>query len=160
MNRRMIAIAAGLLAASVGAFVALGGFGERAPETAAPFRPKGEMFLTDNGAGTRVYLDADTVRGDRTSRQGWVISDHTDDKSAEDRKSKDLFRVNCETTSFQIVSALAEKRDGTTGKAWNEAPGDPATMQYAVPDTIGADVVTAICDERYDPPEDRSDPAK
>lgn len=143
-----------LAMAGVAALVAGAVFWPTVPSTApksASFRPSGDALIMETDTHTKIFLNADSVRGDRAHRQGWIISDFTADKAEKDGKRLEMMQANCDTTGFKIVSVVVYDREGETTHTWNEFPDRPTATQYPVPGSIGEGMVNAICDARYDP---------
>jgi len=115
-------------------------------------RPTGELYVTTNSGGTRLSLAAETVRGERSARQGWIVSDHANDKSVPQRQSKELWVVNCETTAFRTPSYVSYDKDDKVLHSINETKEQSENVRFPAPDTIASAVVDALCTSRFDPP--------
>lgn len=62
-----------------------------AAPTAKQARPKGVVTFKADNDGAVWKVDADTVRGARDQRQGWVIIDTTKDKTVSYREARYLY---------------------------------------------------------------------
>lgn len=134
-------------AASFAAYVAA----MRPPDTPA-IRPVGEMYIMTLDDKTVLRLNADSVLGARSARQGWIKSEipAKDGKGASTRL--ELVKADCETTAFKVLSYTVYDDQGEASESWNENPKFPADTQYPIPDSVGEAMLKSLCDKRYDRP--------
>lgn len=121
------------------------------PQPTYSARPTGLQYLTVTKSKTELALDADSVRGERSSRRAWVVSDHKKDTTTVARETKELYTVNCDLGSYRNPSIVQYDAKGATILSWDESEDDEAKTRHAIPGTIGNTIVNAICDSRYDP---------
>mgnify|MGYP001499115919 CR=1 FL=1 len=122
-----------------------------APLPAISPRPTGLIRVGENDSGTVRYLEANSVRGDRAHRRGWIISDHSKDRTVAQRETKQLVRANCDEGSYTIPSYVMYDKDGGVITTWDESEDDKARVFHAVPGSIGESNFEAVCDARFDP---------
>ena len=129
-----------------------------APTVAAPLpavhpvRPKGIVTFNADRNGSVWKVDADSVRGSRKQRQGWIIIDASKDKTAAYREERLLYQVDCETTAALELSKATYGKEGQNLTGESVAP-EKVKAQYWPPNTFGAKVVNFICDPRFDGPQ-------
>lgn len=111
----------------------------------------GMLYVTTSKSGTSIRVDADSVRGDRQHRRGWVVSDHSRDKEAPQRETKELYIANCDEGSFRVPSFVTYDKKGDVLSSWDETDTDKAKTQHATPGTIGETTFDKLCDSRFDP---------
>jgi len=119
------------------------------PAPAPSIRPTGVLELTADSDGSIWFLDADSVRGTRQSRQGWVTVDHSQDKTLPQRTSKTLYLVDCATTGTRELSFVAYDANGRVLSTSDSKPEEAAT-KYFPPDSVGWSVPNEICRRVYD----------
>jgi hypothetical protein len=117
--------------------------------SAIAVRPTGLIPITTLESGTSWWLEAETVKGQRTERLGWVLHDHQNDKKTPYRTSKELWLVDCEKDAFRILSFISYKVNGELGTRY-ETPADKAEVSYAVPSSNGAAVMRKLCQPVFD----------
>lgn len=115
-------------------------------------RPVGDVYITTTTSGTVWNLEANSVRGPRFNRIGWVTEDHSDDKEKRENKTKSLYNVNCETTGYRTLTEVTYGKDGKVINSWDEKDFGKE-VSYAPPGTMIASVMDAICDKRFDDPD-------
>jgi hypothetical protein len=113
-------------------------------------KPTVDMIITALDNKTVWMLDVSSVKGPRTARIGWVIQDHSNDNSTPYRTSKDMWKVNCDTTAYSNPSRVSYDKDGEVKNSW-DIPSDELVDKFAIPDSNGAAVVDAICSPIFDP---------
>lgn len=121
-----------------------------APVAALP-RPTGTIELGPDKEGSVWKIDADSVRGPRKERQGWVIIDASKDKTEPYREKRILYQVDCETTAARELSSATYDANGRSLTGESVAP-DKAEIQYWPPGTFGSTVAKFLCDVKFDPP--------
>lgn len=122
------------------------------PTTPAPIRPAGMIELTEGKNGWVYRLNADSVRGDRKHRQGWVIIDASKDKSVPWRFQHILTVVDCDTTALREISFLAYDAKGES--VWPGRSNDPVKTdpEFYPEGTIGYAPVRGMCGPEFDQP--------
>lgn len=126
--------------------------GAAAPELSLP-RPTGLLEVTETQSGSIWRLNADSVRGDRKHRQGWIIVDASKDKSVTNwRFHHVLYLVDCDTTAIRELSQIFYDAKGET--PWPTESKDPKDVEpeYYPEGTVGYAPVRALCDEAFDQP--------
>ena len=121
-------------------------------EVASP-RPSGMQDITVTKSGSIWRLNADSVRGDRKHRQGWVIIDASKDKTVTNwRFHHVLYLVDCDTTAARELSDIFYDANGET--PWPTAGKDPKDVkpEYYPEGTIGYAPVRALCAKEFDAP--------
>jgi hypothetical protein len=116
-----------------------------------PPRPTGMQPVTETKDGSVWRLNADSVRGDRRHRQGWVIVDASKDKTVTNwRFAHVLYLVDCDTTAARELSRIFYDAKGET--PWPAESWDPAEVkpEYYPEGTVGYAPVRALCDEGFD----------
>lgn len=117
----------------------------------APARPKGMMPLMTDDDGAEWQLNADSVRGPRTARQGWIKIDHTKDKTVNYRSNETLYQVDCETTAARRISEARYAADGkTVGQGKSKDP-EKTEPEFFPPSSIGYHVVQQLCSPAFGP---------
>jgi hypothetical protein len=117
--------------------------------TVTPIRPTGLIPITTLKNQTSWWLEADTVKGSRTERLGWVLHDHKDDKKTPYRTSKELWLVDCEKDAYRILSFVSYRPNGEVGSNF-EISAEKAEVSYAVPSSNGASVMRKLCQPSFD----------
>lgn len=118
-----------------------------------PPRPAGMQIVTEEKSGSIWRLNADSVRGDRQHRQGWVIIDASKDKTVTSwRFHHVLYLVDCDTTAARELSDIYYNAKGES--IWPTVDKDPkdAKLEYYPEGTIGYAPVRALCAEGFDAP--------
>lgn len=93
-----------------------------------------------------VFLDSSTVTPSRTARMAWVYDDLSKVTTTPFRSSKTLYRVNCDTTHYEILEQIHYLPDGKSGRSQAADNGSG----YYPPETNGAATVAEICKPRFD----------
>jgi hypothetical protein len=111
-------------------------------------RPAGMVALGSAEDDAVWKLDADSVRGPKNRRQGWVIIDHSNDETTSQRTTKSLFLVDCNTTASREISQGTYDASGNalTGESYD--PKD-VIAKYYPPDSMGYVVVSSICADEF-----------
>lgn len=118
---------------------------DEAAPALSPERPKGLIMLMTGKDGEVWHLDADSVRGPKTARQGWVKVDHSKDKTVNYRSDETLYQVDCETTAARRISEVRYNANGETvgeGKSRDPEKTDP---EFFPPSSIGYQIVQRLC---------------
>lgn len=116
---------------------------------APPPRPTGQVFITQLKNGTIWRLDADSVKGPRSKRIGWLIQDHSGNKSEPARRSSEIYIVNCETTAFTVPRRIDYDKDGVSMGSMYGSDQE----SFVPPESNGGRVVAEICDHKFDEPD-------
>jgi hypothetical protein len=117
------------------------------------FRPTGLYVIDFATDGKTLSLDAESVRGDRQHRQGWVINDATKDKTVTTwRTRKALELIDCDTTAVRELSNIYYDAKGApVFPAESHDPKDVKPTYYPN-GTIGFAPVQAMCNKAFDTP--------
>ncbi len=114
-------------------------------------RPSVDLPVGFLSSGTKWLVDSSSVKGSRSSRQGWITEDHSKDASRSERTTMTLWVVNCETGSYQNPSTVSYDAEGSVISA-DHKKLDDTSVQYAVPESRGSRVLGALCMEGFDTP--------
>ena len=118
----------------------------------APARPTGMIEIASGKQGIVYRLNADSVRGDRKNRQGWIIADASKDKSSDWRYHHTLFLVDCDTPAIRELSSIFYNAKGESlGSAKNHDPKD-AQPEFYPEGTIGYAPIKGLCVEGFEAP--------
>lgn len=117
----------------------------------APARPTGLVYAATSPEDSVWRVDADTIRGERTLRQGWVVIDHSKNSDTPVRETKTLYLINCETTGTKTPSRVDYAPDNSIMSMVNQ-DADEMPYDYYPPNSMGYAVVEVICGEAYDTP--------
>ena len=112
-------------------------------------RPTGEIFVTELKDGTIWRLDADSVRGPREARQAWQISDFSKNKYVTNQTVKTLYRINCNTSAFRILSVVEYDRKNQFRDKWTQETLK-STDDYPPPNSIIDTFVNMACSRMFD----------
>ncbi|MBP6363767.1 MAG: hypothetical protein KA329_09630 [Novosphingobium sp.] len=114
-------------------------------------RPTGQLYVTELEDGTIWRLDADSVLGPREARQAWNIEDYTKKKNAKIKNVKTLYRINCNTTAYRVLSVVEYDSKGQVKGSWGtENFGDKDN--YPPPDSVISSFVNLACGKGFDNP--------
>lgn len=114
-----------------------------------PVRPTGQVYLTTTKSGSVWSLNADSVKGDKRHRIGWVSMDYSKDKTVSSRSGRTLYSVDCETTATRTLSSIEYDKEGAANRTLDGKPEDPPT--YYPPESIAGGVVAEMCADKYGP---------
>ncbi len=116
----------------------------------APARPTGMIEIASGKQGIVYRLNAESVRGDRKNRQGWIIADASKDKSSDWRYHHTLFLVDCDTTAIRELSTIYYNAKGDS--LWPAENSDPkdAKPKFYPEGTLGYAPIEGLCAEGYD----------
>lgn len=126
-----------------------------APAAAAykPPRPSGMIEIGATQSGTILRLNADSVRGDRKNRQGWVIEDASKDKTVTNWRFRHaLYLIDCDTTAIRELSSLYYDAKGNSVFPSRSVDPKDAKPEYYPQGTVGYDPVGGMCTEAFDQP--------
>lgn len=113
------------------------------------YRPTGLLHVSTLDNGTTWQLDADTVTGPRDARQVWVIEDHSDNAKIAHRETSVLYRINCDTTAYRVLSIVEYDKDGKVVTRRGSEEFSPIDS-YPPPRSLIAGVVMRGCWESFD----------
>lgn len=119
-----------------------------AASPAPAIRPTGHIRLTELDSGTVWYLLADSVKGDRQHRVGWISEAHEKNKSIASRETKVLYQVDCDTTGYRELDRVEYDKGGKVLPPRYQADGKP---NFAPPGSNISTVTDAVCAPVYDP---------
>lgn len=126
---------------------------DRIPPEALYSRPTGMQDETANESGTVWRLDADSVRGNRRHRQGWLIQDASKDKTVTNwRTHKTLELVDCDTTAVRELASIFYDAEGKLPWPSEMKDANDAKPEYYPIGTIGYAPVRSLCSKNYDSP--------
>ena len=111
-----------------------------------PARPEGMVYVTTIDNGSVWSIDADTVKGTRKERQGWLTENHAKDNSTIFRETKSLWVTDCDKGSYSRLETVSYKPDGDPVNL-----DLPEEVSYAVPGTNAAAVVDSLCFTGFGP---------
>jgi Surface-adhesin protein E len=118
-------------------------------EPVKPLRPTGLTSISSTEQGTELSVDSDTVRGPRSARLGWVISDHSKDSTVSARTTKELQLVDCDIGGLKVLSLVQYNAEGQV--IWQQDfEKEAVATSYYPPGTVGASFQREVCDSRYD----------
>lgn len=116
----------------------------------SPIRPVGVVLVSELKNGTIWRLDADSVRGPKDARQAWQISDYSKNKNVTNREVKTLYRINCNTTAYRILSVVEYDKNGNVTGNWDEESFKKID-DYPPPGSILESFVNVACGAGFDP---------
>jgi len=74
----------------------------------------------------------------------WVVLDHSRDKTKIERETKQLINFDCRKKSYQILSSIKYRSDGTVISS-DEEMANPYRHSYAPPDSVVEGAMLAAC---------------
>lgn len=123
-------------------------------ELAKPFeppRPSGMIEISETKGGTVLRLNADSVRGDRKHRQGWVIEDASKDGSIKNWRFRHaLYLIDCDTTAIRQLASIYYNAKGASPFPAENVDSKDAKPEYYPDGTVGSAPVRAMCTAEYD----------
>ncbi|GMM93091.1 surface-adhesin E family protein [Qipengyuania sp. MTN3-11] len=116
-----------------------------------PSRPTGLVSLTETKNGSGYYLDAESVKGPKEARIGWVSIGAALDKTVAYRSAKELVWTNCDTGETKTLSRLTYNAEGDVLSSYDFTPEEASTYYYP-PGTVGAAAPREMCKPEYGEP--------
>lgn len=116
---------------------------------AADKRPTGSVFVTELDDGSVWSLNANSVRGPRDKRIGWVVSDNTKNKKVSSREVQTLYQVNCENTGFRTLTVIEYGKEGKVLNNWREEVFSKDN-DFAPPTSNMGSVISLMCGKEFD----------
>jgi hypothetical protein len=115
-------------------------------------RPSGIVTFKADKLGSVWKVDADSVRGPRKTRQGWVVIDTSKDKTVAYQEERHLYQIDCDTTAARELSKITY--DASRQPLSKETSTvEDAKVHYWPPNTFGAKIVSFMCDPKFDAPQ-------
>ena len=103
-----------------------------------------DWILASSGGGLKVYLNPASFQQSGSKVQVWVRMVAEPGSKHTFAESKELWKFNCPERSQFVASWIEYAKDGSVlrSKTPLETPYD---YEPIAPDTIGSDVMTAVC---------------
>lgn len=114
-------------------------------------RPTGMIYISEASKGTKWWLDADSTKGPRTARIGWLTLDHAGDKTNQYRETKMLWLANCDAGAYQELSAISYSPNGDPSFKFDTTP-EKADVRHAVPGSMAGGAFDEMCAKGFDTP--------
>lgn len=108
-----------------------------------PIRPSGFIEVGETNKNMVWTLNANTVKGDRKHRQGWVEIKSRKGKGPQP-SSQNLYIVDCDTGAKRLLSLVEYDAKGNVTYS-QHTPPEKASVSYNPPYTLGAETAEKLC---------------
>lgn len=115
------------------------------------FRPIGIRTIANLDSGAVWTFDTANVQGPRTARLVWTDTDYSKDKSETARSNRTLYRIDCTTTAYVMLSQIRYSAKGDALSSWHAKPEEEERM-FAAPDSNIGNLVEMACQPGFDRP--------
>ena len=112
-------------------------------------RPTADIYVTTLDTGEVWSLDAGSVKGPRQKRIGWIVADHTKDKTTAARETKTAYQVDCDTGAYLTLGVVQyDKANKVLRSLGQEDFGKEPS--YPPPGTVIETAINTICLPGFD----------